>query len=136
MMTASDLMTPRPVAVRSTDRIGEAVRLLQELEIRHLPVVNEQQEPIGMLSDRDLRALSVPVVLDDEWIGTARTALGAPVSSLMTGEPLSVELEADAAEIVELMLDNNVGALPVVDAEGRLAGIVSYVDVLREARFG
>lgn len=134
-MTANELMTPQPAAVRSTDRVGQALQILQELEIRHLPVVNEQQEPIGMLSDRDLRALSVPVVLDDEWLGTVRTALDAPVSSIMTGAPLSVELEADAAEIVDLMLDNKVGALPVVDAEGRLAGIVSYVDVLRNANF-
>ena len=131
MITASELMTPRPVAIRSTDSVSEAVRILQELEIRHLPVVNEQQEPVGMLSDRDLRSLSVPVLLDDEWLGTARSALDAPVASLMTASPLSVELEADAAEVVDLMLDNKVGAIPVVDAEGRLAGIVSYVDVLR-----
>lgn len=131
MFTASQLMTARPVAIRSNDRIVDAVQLLQSLDIRHLPIVNAQHELIGMLSDRDLRGLSIPVVIDAQWLGTARSALDAPVSSLMTGDPISVDLEADLGEIVDLMIDNKIGAVPVTDGDGRLAGIVSYEDVLR-----
>ena len=131
MTTASQMMTARPVAVRGNDRVADTVQLLQSLEIRHLPVVNAQQELIGMLSDRDLRGLSMPVMINDDWLGTAPGALDAPVSSLMTGGPISVDLEADLEEIVDLMIDHKIGAVPVTDGEGRLAGIVSYEDVLR-----
>jgi CBS domain-containing protein len=50
----------------------------------------------------------------------------------MSSNVLSVGLEADLAEIIDLMLDQRVGAVPVVDADGTLVGIVSYVDILRE----
>lgn len=131
MFTASELMTPHPATVRANDRVSDAVQILQSLEIRHVPVVNAQQELIGMLSDRDIRSLAVPVIIDASWLGTAQSALDAPVSSLMTGAPIAVSLEADVGEIVDIMLDNNIGAVPVTDGDGRLVGIVSYVDVLR-----
>jgi CBS domain-containing protein len=50
---------------------------------------------------------------------------------LMTTPVLSVDVDADCAEIVDLMLDHDVASVPVVDAEGRLVGVVSYSDVLR-----
>jgi CBS domain-containing protein len=131
MITASQLMTARPIAVRANDRVADAVEILQSLDIRHLPVVNNQHELIGVLSDRDLRGLSIPVTINAEWLGTARTALDAPVSSVMNGGPISVDLEADLAEVIDLMIDNKIGAIPVTDGDGRLAGIISYEDVLR-----
>lgn len=131
MITASQLMTARPIAVCGNDRVADAVAILQSLDIRHLPVVNNQHELIGVLSDRDLRGLSIPVTINAEWLGTARSALDAPVSSLMNGGPISVDLEADLAEVVDLMIDNKIGVIPVTDGDGRLAGIISYEDVLR-----
>jgi acetoin utilization protein AcuB len=132
MFIARDLMTSDPVAVRASDKVRDAVQILQALEIRHLPVVNGERELVGILSDRDLRGLSLPVVFDEEWAVTIQTALDAPVSTLMTGDALSVHLEADASEVIELMLEQRIGAVPVVDGDNRLVGIISYVDVLRE----
>lgn len=131
MLTAHDLMTESPATVGPTWTIRSAVRLLQTLDVRHLPVVNEQGELVGMISDRDLRALALPVVVGREYVGTLETALDASVSSLMTGDVLSVEEEDPASEIVEMMLEHKIGAVPVTDADGSLVGIVSYIDVLR-----
>ena len=136
MLTARELMTPDPTTVRSTDTLSEAVQLFQALEVRHLPVVNDAGELVGMLSDRDLRALAVPSLVDDEWVGAIQTALDARVGSVMSCDPISVDLDADAAEVADLMLDYKIGAVPVLDGDRRLAGIVSYVDLLRALSFG
>ena len=136
MLIARDLMTADPVAVRATDTVRDAVQLFQALEVRHLPVVNAQRELVGMLSDRDLRGLALPVVIDHQWVGAIQTALESRVATLMSSDPLSVAVDADAAEIVDLMLEQRIGAVPVVDADQKLVGIVSYVDVLRELPFG
>jgi acetoin utilization protein AcuB len=85
-----------------------------------------------MLSDRDVGGLAFPELLGSAYAGRVQTALDAPVSTLMSSNVLSVGLEADLAEIIDLMLDQRVGAVPVVDADGTLVGIVSYVDILRE----
>jgi acetoin utilization protein AcuB len=120
MVTARDLMTASPVVVDRAATIRVALERLQSLDVRHLPVVDTEGALIGMVSDRDLRAHMLAPSLD------------ALVSSIMTTDVISVDLDADAAEIIDLMLDHKIGAVPVIDADGELVGIVSYVDVLRE----
>ena len=132
MMTAHDLMTEDPTTIPMTATVRDAVRLLQALDVRHLPVVDESGALVGMLSDRDLRGLSFPEVIGAEYLGTIQTALDATVSSIMSSDVVSVDLEADAAEIIDQMIDLKIGAVPVVDTDNTLVGIISYIDVLRE----
>ncbi len=56
-MIAADLMTENPRTIRATDPLGQAIEALQSIEVRHLPVVDDQNELVGMLSDRDLGSL-------------------------------------------------------------------------------
>ena len=132
MLTAHDLMTEDPTTISMNATVQRAVALLQRLDVRHLPVVDPEGALVGMLSDRDVGGLAFPEVLGGTYAGRVQTALDAPVSSIMSSNELSVGVEADLAEIVDLMLDQKVGAVPVVDADGTLVGIVSYVDILRE----
>lgn len=132
MSRAQDIMTKVPITLPFNATVGEAIDLLQSLDIRHVPVINEQREVVGMLSDRDLRALSIPRVVDDSWVSDLRAALAMPIAQAMSGGVISVEEESETSEIIELMLEHKVGALPVVDADETLVGIVSYIDVLRE----
>ena len=132
MLTAHDLMTEDPITIPMMAKVARAVHLLQTLDVRHLPVVDEDGTLVGILSDRDLRGLAFPEVLGAEFVGTIQTALDAPVASVMSSDVVSVDLEADAAEIVDLMLDMKIGAVPVVDTDKTLVGIVSYVDLLRQ----
>ncbi|HET8938052.1 MAG TPA: CBS domain-containing protein [Polyangiales bacterium] len=132
MPTARDLMTKNPVTLQVTATVKDALLILQSMEIRHLPIVNEQDELVGMVSDRDLRSLSIPRTFDERWLGELRVALREKIVSVMTADVLSVDVEADATEIIELMLEHKIGAVPVTDADGSLVGIVSYIDVLRE----
>ena len=61
-------MTENPRTVQLTDSVEEALTALELMDVRHLPVVDEHNEPVGMLSDRDLR--SVPLGTDDEAVAT------------------------------------------------------------------
>jgi len=120
MITARELMTESPTVVDATATLKTAIEKLQALDIRHLPVVDTDGQLVGMLSDRDLRS----------YVGVL--PLDASVSSAMSTDVIAVEPEADVAEVIDLMLDNKIGALPVVDNDDVLVGIISYVDVLRE----
>lgn len=132
MTLARDIMTPAPATVCPWTTVREAARMLETLEVRHLPVIDEEGTLVGMLSDRDIRGLALPFVVGDEYVGDINAAMSARVSTLMAGDVKSVEEEDEVAEVVELMLENRIGAVPVVDGDGALVGIVSYVDVLRE----
>lgn len=131
MPNARDIMTKDPITVRADATVKEALQILQSMEIRHLPVVSGE-DLIGMVSDRDLRGMSIPRVIDERWFGDLRVAMQEKIASIMTADVLSVDVESDVTEIIELMLEHKVGALPVVDGDGGLVGIVSYMDVLRE----
>jgi CBS domain-containing protein len=132
MATAREIMTAAPATVCPWTPVREAARLLETMDIRHLPVIDDDGTLVGMLSDRDLRGLALPYVMGGEYVGDIHTALSARVSTLMTGDVKSVEEEDDVTEVVDLMLENRIGAVPVVDSDGSLVGIVSYVDVLRD----
>jgi acetoin utilization protein AcuB len=132
-MTAEEIMTEDVSAVQSTDTIGNAVALLAELDVRHLPVL-DNGELVGMLSDRDLREIGIFQLDDFESIDRVKAVSKMKVADVMTSDVLSVEPGAGVREIVDLMIEEKVGAVPVVDEDtGGLVGIVRYVDVLRAA---
>jgi len=126
-MVVQEIMTQNPYAIEANQSVREAMHRLLSLDIRHLPVL-DSGVLVGMLSDRDVRGIASATLT-----GEVNDQLSAAVSDLMTSDPISVDPEADIGEVIDLMIENKVGALPVV-AEDKLVGIVSYIDVLRYAR--
>lgn len=132
-MNASDLMTSDVAVVRSTDPIGAAVETLTELDIRHLPVVDDG-ELVGMLSDRDLRELGLAQITDVPDIDRIKALGKLAVADVMSADVQTVDPGTSIREIIDLMVTSKIGAVPVVEEHnGKLVGIVSYVDVLRAA---
>ena len=133
-MTAQDVMTPSPVTVSPQSSLAEAWDLMRELDIRHLPVV-QGGALVGMLSDRDLAFLNVSYLLAVEGADALKRELSTPVTSVMNADVIFVDAEADLSEVVDLMLESKVGAIPVIRPGTReVTGIVSYIDVLRTVR--
>ena len=126
-MVVQEIMTRNPYAIEADRPVREAMQRLLSKDIRHLPVL-DNGILVGMLSDRDVRSIAAATLT-----GEVGDQLSASVSELMTSDPISVDPEADIGEVIDLMIENKVGALPVL-AEDRLVGIVSYVDVLRYAK--
>jgi acetoin utilization protein AcuB len=131
-MKAQDVMTPNPLTVTQRATLGEVWDLMREVEIRHVPVVDEGAL-VGMVSDRDLGFLDVARLLKTEGADALRRELATPVVDIMSAAAIFVEGEADLGEVVDLMLESKVGAIPVVRPDTReVVGIISYIDVLRE----
>ena len=115
--------------MRAEQSVMEAVELMAACRLRHLPVVDDEGHVVGILSDRDVRtALGDPVEATLRW---PRDAPGIRVSLAMTPDPIVIRDDAPLSVAVAHLLNRGIGALPVVDGEGRLTGILSYIDVLR-----
>jgi CBS domain-containing protein len=127
-MRATDLMTPDPITTHPRRPVGDALRLMHDHDVRHLPVVDDGRL-VGVLSDRDLRALW--------WAGFDGTADGRlrdrTVEDFMAHDPYTVATEDDVDSLIDAFLDTRYGAMPVLDADGGLVGIISVIDVLRAA---
>lgn len=104
---------------------------MREADIRHVPVARGGVL-LGMLSDRDLAVLDVGRVLTTEGADALRRALATPVVEAMSSDVISVEPDTDLGDVIDLMIENKVGAIPVVQPDTReVVGIVSYIDLLR-----
>lgn len=130
-MIASDVMTPNPAVVTPQATVAEVWDLMREHDIRHVPVT-AGGVLVGMLSDRDLAYLDVTGLLEAEGADALQRELRTPAVKLMSSDVLYVETETELSDVVGLMLESKVGAVPVVrPATREVVGIVSYIDVLR-----
>ena len=128
-MIVREIMTPTPWVVEVTDSLRRVHARLLESDVRHLPVV-DRGKLVGIISERD-----VPSDLVSPGARGGFDRGDRPVSNYMSSDVICVTSESDLGDAIELMLEHRIGAVPVVDLDGeRLIGIVSYADVLREAR--
>jgi acetoin utilization protein AcuB len=132
-MVVDDCMTVDPIVVQVTESVGAVLGKLLEADVRHLPVV-EGNTLVGIVSDRDLQRALAHAVAGGEFVG-ADQPLEQPISTLMSGDVLRVYPDTELEEVIDLMIDHKIGAVPVVEADSsRVLGIISYIDVLRVAR--
>ena len=128
-LTVADAMTEPAISVGPSDSLLEAARLMVDHQVRHLPVV-ENDAVVGMLSDRDIRTVAGDPVRYME----SREAEGARMLSVrdaMAPTALTIHANRPLRDLANELADEKIGAIPVVDMDGKLLGIVSYVDALR-----
>jgi acetoin utilization protein AcuB len=133
-MIARDLMTSDPLTVTPQASIAEVWDLMREVDVRHLPVV-EADALVGMVSDRDLARVDIARLLRAEGAGAVRDKLATPIVRVMSSDVIAVTPDTEIGEVIGLLIDHKIGAVPVVEEETReVLGIISYVDVLRALR--
>ena len=132
-MDAKTLMTTTVVTATPKDTVRRALRLLEDSDIRHLPIV-DGKKLVGLVSDRDLREYRLPLVEELDDPDYADDLLDTRLSELMSGDVLCLEESESLPTAVDLMIEYGVGAIPVVQGDDELVGILSYVDVLKAVR--
>ncbi len=140
-----DVMTTAPQSVMATTILSETARLLLPSIFTGLPVVDEQCRPIGVITHGDLiRKGGLPLRLgllaesDQNHHKSVLTRLDSKrAAEIMTMPVVIIAENQPLSEAVDLMLAKGVKRLPVVDGAGRLAGMLSRLDifstVMREA---
>jgi CBS domain-containing membrane protein len=130
--TVADFMTRKLVTVSERDTLESLEELMRRLRLRHLPVVDHQNQLIGLITHRDLLSAAA------SWLTPREAEENAviqqlPVRRIMQHEVLTVQPEDSLIEAGKLMWDSKIGCLPVVDADGALVGILTETDFIRIA---
>ncbi|MCA9658270.1 MAG: CBS domain-containing protein [Myxococcales bacterium] len=134
-MQIRDIMTTSIVTANATDSVRQALTLLEDQDIRHLPVIDDDRQLVGLVSDRDLREYRLPVMEELDNPDQAEDLLETALSEVMSSDVISVDAEEDATAACDLMIEYRIGAVPVLDrTTGELVGIISYIDLLRLTR--
>jgi CBS domain-containing protein len=134
-----EIMTASPKKVSRSTRLNEVAKILLSSTFTGVPVVDEEDRPVGVIAQGDLLyKANMPLRLGlltgsdhskmDEVLNALRTR---KASDIMSQPAIVIDLDQPATVAVDLMLDKNVKRLPVVDAAGKLVGILSRLDVFQ-----
>jgi CBS domain-containing protein len=125
-MRIEELMTKSPKACRLDTPLSHAARLMWENDFGCLPVTEEDDSGrvVGMITDRDICMAAF-------FTGKALSEI--PVANAMTKAVYACNPGDDLAEAGAIMREMAVRRLPVIDASGRLIGLLSLADLAREA---
>ena len=113
--------------------LEEARRLMREKSVRQLPVNDEDGKLVGMVSDRDIREAMLPVGLlpGSSEKEMEKILAETPVGKVMARKVVAAMVNDSLEDAIVLLHDFHVNALPVVDEEGKVAGIITRTDVLK-----
>jgi len=126
----TDYMARKVISIAPDTGVREAFFSMREHGIRHLPVVDEAGQLVGIVSDRELRR--------PDWVDEARDLAHVYyldddmlVRDVMIRHVHLVHTYDTLRKAVRVLVDNHVGALPVLDKTESLVGMLSAVDLLR-----
>jgi acetoin utilization protein AcuB len=127
-------MTSDVATIGPDQLVADAAQMLEDRSVRRLPVLDEEGQLIGIVTDSDIREAetagsvlsSYEPDLDPRWL---------TVADIMTSEVVTIGPNATVGELVTVLIENKVGGVPVVEADPhfpkqhRLIGIVSETDI-------
>lgn len=121
--TVEQLMATAVLTLRESQTLADARLSMEAAGVRHLPIVDDQQHVVGMLSDRDITRILASGRAEN-------TALGGSMTRAMR----FVRPDTPAHEAIRLIVDFHIGALPVLDGDDRIVGLVTRRDFLPIAK--
>lgn len=116
----SDLMSTDLFVLSSNHRFNAAKALMNWQRIRHIPVVNEQEELVGLVTHRDVLSTMAQRGIEGELL----------VKDVMNKNIITVPPNMWLSDAAKLIIDNKFGCLPVVN-RGRLVGILTEADFVK-----
>ena len=142
-----DFMTKDVIAVKENDNIKSLFKLMDEHVILGVPVVNSDNQVIGIVTESDLidhfttlkspRGVSLLgsiVFLDNinEFNENLKDHCAEIVKDLMTTEVITINPDADLLDAINLMSEHDITRLPVVDENRKLLGIIARTDIVHQ----
>ncbi|MFZ4450688.1 acetoin utilization AcuB family protein [Salibacterium aidingense] len=125
-MLVEEIMNTTPIHIKAEASIENAMNLIHQHKIRHLPVTDEKDRIIGIVSDRDIRDAAPSIF----HAGEQKEDLQNPVSRIMTSPVITANRLDFVEEAAVVLYENDISALPVAEDNDKLAGIVTETKIL------
>ncbi|MBD7943496.1 MULTISPECIES: acetoin utilization AcuB family protein [Psychrobacillus] len=124
-MLVEEIMNTSVPTLTPSHTINDALKVLKEQRIRHIPIINEEREVLGVVTDRDLKEAtpsSLQVIQDAD-------VLNMPLEKIMTKNPITGHPLDFVEETACIFYDNRIGCLPIT-SQGKLVGMITESDLL------
>lgn len=131
MLKVDDLMTKDLFTLNKNDNLKMARSLMDLQRIRHIPIVNEKSEFIGLVTHRDILRATISQLADIDPETQGEIDSGIPVGEIMRTGIKTIDKEALLKDAAYLLLNHKYGCLPVVNEDNCLEGILTEADFLK-----
>jgi acetoin utilization protein AcuB len=128
-MFVSDWMTRKVFIIAPDSSVSDAVKLMKEKKIKHIPVVKDERLK-GIISDRDIREFSPSKATSLDVYELHYLLATTKVKEMMKTKVFTITANSPVEEAAMFMFDNNIGSLPVVE-DSKVVGIISDRDIFR-----
>ena len=134
LKSVSNIMTTSPVVGNTANKFSQLLRLFTEFPVHHLPIVDNDNKLIGIVSTNDLPKVFLTLCNRPKPISMTAEILDKEINiaDIMTPNPVSISSKAPVQDALKIFTQNKFTALPVVD-DGTLVGILSLKDVMAYA---
>lgn len=128
MITVQEMMSPDPKTLSRFNSLADARKLMEENRFRHIPIVNDNRELIGLVTQRNVFASSISAqeLIDKEDL--SRIESGTLLADIMSTDLTTVTTNVKVSDAAHLIHKKKFGCLPVVNHEYRLVGIITDHD--------
>lgn len=141
-MKVREVMSRQVTALKPEDNARQALNLLFEKEISGLPVIDAEGRLAGMFTEKEVLSYILPsyiaqvgrFIYEENPKSTKKKILelnNMQVQQIMRKEVVTIGEDATLCEVARIMLTKKARRLPVVDAAGKVVGIVARIDVAR-----
>ena len=128
-MNVQEIMVAEVVIVDMDTRLSSLNKILQQEKIHHLLVV-ENAELVGIVSDRDILRTISPFLDTPNEQPKDRHTLDIKTHHIMSRNPITVSGDTSLREAIILLVSNDISCLPVINGENKIAGIITWKDLL------
>jgi acetoin utilization protein AcuB len=123
-------MTPNPIVVTPKTNYNEALRLMQQNHIKCLPVVDQKNDLVGIVTQGDMLRAEPSPVTSLSVFEIASLLEKVTMSKIMTSPVYAVDQSCSITNAASFMLEKEVDSLPVI-SEGKLVGIITDTDIFK-----
>lgn len=146
MLTAQDIMTSEIISVQKDMSVRELAQLLSDKKISGVPVIDEENNLLGVVTENDLidqaKKVHIPTVmaLFDSFVflenperleKDLKKMSASTVGDICTSEIITANTETKVDELATIMAEKRVHTLPVLDQEGTMVGVIGKSDIIR-----
>lgn len=135
MKTVQELMSHTLYTLKAHDTVHTARELMLEKRIRHVPIVDDAGNLVGLLTKHDVLEVSISTLAEVENEVRDELEEGIPISEVMMTDLMVGYLDTSLREAAQFMLEQKHGCLPILSADQKLAGILTEADFVRLALF-
>jgi acetoin utilization protein AcuB len=118
-MQVASLMIKDPFTISDRTSVQEAIHLMQDNAIRHLPVVDRSKKLLGWVTLSDMKQGLLPAMVT-----------GLSVSDLMIKDPITLHPDDDLEVAARVIYEKKIGGMPVVDDDNKVVGVMTVTDLL------